>query len=382
MSEEEIPPSSSTDEQRPKKAKIDLKARLSSVRATGTMPAVTRNPDDPLSFPPPPMGSVPPPKMVSATGASFMPPVKSAFAQPEPEVKPTVQQQTIKIEGGEELEQERRKAAGTARKYIALAAAAALGVGFLLGRVQAQGAQGKRAVEGASALASDVAKATDAMKDLSHEIGKGAEQLQNEEYPEALVEVLAKTNIDFDAEKFNNKGVGGLPADLLKDLLSYTQGVAALNSKKNGLKNMLTLAKGPTMKYFVDRKEPKVNFSVFLDKRGDDFVALLVPNKEPFLQKGAAPAKYTVTKPPQGQDKPKDVEASRLTAASKLEGSQVVPVDEASVAGLTSREQVFKLIGALGELRTMIEGAEGSEREALGKQGDRVVGALKKVGQK
>jgi hypothetical protein len=383
----------SDDGQKPKKTKIDLKSRLSSVRATGSMAAVPRASEDPLSFPPPAVqGSVPPPKMLSQAGAAFVPtPVSSAFAPPPPPpepVKVAPVQQTIKVDENEIVE-ERRRVAKEWRLYVGLAATVCLVLGGLLGKVYEGAQQSKKAVAGAGALSKDVAAAVTTMKDLGDQLMRGQEGFGNEAFPDALATFVRQNKVGFDASKFEGRGVGAYPKELFVALIKFTKGVEDLNKKIDRLSGQLNNAKvkeGIT-KYWAVKKEPVVNFSIVLDKRGDDYFALLVPNKEPFPMKGAPPAEYTVTKPPSGQEKAgKEFKAKRLMAATaKLEDGPIVPVDETTVARFTSQQIVAQLALALGETRGLIEGqpaadGSGDSEPGLIKQGEDISSALAKIG--
>jgi len=383
----------SDDGQKPKKTKIDVKSRLSSVRATGTMGGGSRSSEDPLSFPPPSVqGSIPPSKLLSQAGAAFAPsPVSSAFAPPpapaEP-VKSSSVQQTIKVDENEIVE-ERNRVAKKWRLYAVLAAVVCLVFGGLLGKVYEGGQQAKRAVAGASVLSKDVGAAVTTMKDLGDQLMRAKEAFDNESFPDDLASFVRQNKVAFDASKFEGRGVGAYPKDLFVGLIKFTKGVEDLNKKMERLSAQLNskLVKEGITKYWAVKKDPVVNFSIVLDKRGEDYFALLVPNKEPFPMKGAPPAEYTVTKPPSGQEKAgKEFKAKRLTAATaKLEDGPVVPVDETSVARFTSQQVVAQLVLALGETRGLIDGqpaADGSGDSEAGliKQGEDIATALSKIG--
>jgi len=383
----------SDDGQKPKKTKIDLKSRLSSVRATSSMAAVPRASEDPLSFPPPAVhGSVPPPKMLSQAGAAFVPaPVSSAFAPPPPPpepVKVAPVQQTIKVDENEIIE-ERNRVAKQWRLYVALAALVCLVLGGLLGKVYEGGQQSKKAVAGAGALSKDVGDAVTKMKDLGDQLMRGQEGFGNEAFPEDLATFVRQNKVAFDASKFEGRGVGAYPKELFVALIKFTKGVEDLNKKIDRLSGQLNNnnVKVAITKYWAVKKDPVVNFSIVLDKRGEDYFALLVPNKEPFPMKGAPPAEYTVTKPPSGQDKAgKEFKAKRLTAAiAKLEDGPLVPVDETSVRGFTSQQFVAQLALALAETRGLVEGqpaadGSGDSEPGLIKQGEDIASALAKIG--
>src|SRR5690606_3304774 len=137
------------------------------------------------------------------------PAISSPFA-PEPEKpKPTAQQQTIKVEMGEEVQQERKRTQKKMLIYVALAAVVALALGFITGGARERGQQGFKALQGANALATDIEAANKSMIALSDALRDAVEKLGNEEFPDDLADVLAKSNVPFSAANFQGKGVGG-----------------------------------------------------------------------------------------------------------------------------------------------------------------------------
>lgn len=382
MSEQD--PADGSGDDKPKKRKIDLKSRLSNVRASGSMAAVPRTgSEDPLAFPPPPRGSVPPPKMLSSGGAAaYKPPISSAFAAPEPEVKPTVQQQTIQVSDAE-VQEERKAGSKKARNAAIIMFFLALPLGGAVGLLYERGSAGRAAVKSAGDLSKDIKAALDTMKDFSDQLRKGGEQLQAESYPDDLVAFVQKNKIAFSAENFRGRSVGGLPPEQLRALIKFTQGVEELNGKIDRLGNVLNSknTKDAVQKIWAQKKDPVINYSILLDKRGDDYFALLVPNKPPLPAKGTPPAKYTVTKPPQGEQKEaKDFEGKRYTAATKGEDAHtaLIPLEERTIAGLTAQQVVAQLVVGIGDNLSALEGKKDptnpdAETRGLIKDGEQIL---------
>jgi hypothetical protein len=366
-----------------KRRKIDLKSRLSNVRASGRSRASSEGSDsaDAAAFPPPPAtGSVPPPKVLGP-----MPKVASPFAPPEPEVKPTAQQQTIKVEIGEEIQTERRAAKKKLALISAIVGVVALVAGFFVGQTKAKGDVGRKAVAGATALASDVEASNKVMVDLSDALLKAIDGLGSDTYPDELGEVLKATNVPFSGANYQGKGVGGLPGDILQQLLAYTSGVDELNKKKDQLRNLLGAAKKQFEKYVATKKKPVVNFSVVFTRQGGKMIAELVPNKEPFGMKEKWPAKYKVVR--LVGKKPQDVEVE-MWSKGKLTGDplQAIPMEERTVSTFTSQKLVFGLKKALVDTKALVDGRQSQipseQTDGLIKDGDRIVEQLKKVAQR
>ena len=368
------------DKSKKKKRKIDLKSRLSSVRAAGSISARASSPgerkSDPLSFPPPPVsGSVPAPKIAGVAPMQ----VSSAFAPPEPEKKVSAVAQTIKVEVGEEIHQERAKARKKTMIYVALAGVAALVIGFFLGVARQKGVDGHKAVENAGLLANDVEAANKTMSDMSDSLRRAAEQLGNDEFPDALVESLKSTNVDFSGENLMGRSVGGLPADTFNLLLTYTNGVEKLNKQKDTLRNLLTQAKPLVEQYVKEKGKPVVKFAITFSKAEKNDVGRLVSIDKPFEVAGEWPQKFTVVS---GSGKDKE-EAEVELFTGKLAPKVAVPIDPKSSAQFTDISLLFKLRAALNETRVLIDGQESpnpaQQTDGLLKEGKNLHEMLKKT---
>ena len=370
---------------KPKKRKIDLKSRLSSVRGTGALPAATDRSSDPLSFPPPPAtgGGVPAPKL---PGGMAPPTISSPFAPPEPEKKVSAAQQTIKVEVGEEVVKERKKTRKKYSVYMVIVGVIAIAVGFLLGMTKEKGRAGQQAIDGAKALAGDIDAANKTMSTMSDSLRNAVEGLSNDEFPEALEELLKGTNVDFSGANFQGRSVGGLPAEVFNRLLTYTNDVEKLNKQKDTLRNLLSAAKPQVLKFIEEKKKPKVKFAVMFTTENKKTVAELVPIKEPFEEKGDWPSSFTVLQ--KAQKGTKDVKVGVYDEKGKLVGGEtpnVLPVSPKSVAGFTDLTLIFKLRAAMMDTANLIDGVESpdpaQQTDGAMKNGQKLIEDLKKISQ-
>lgn len=380
MTDQAAPP---PEEAKTKRRKIDLKSRLSSVRGTGAVAATSdRKSSDPLAFPPPPAtGSVPAPKLPGVPPAG----VSSPFAQPEPEVKQTAQQQTIKVEMGEEVVAARKKGRKKLALYVAITAVVCAGLGFQLGKIREQGAQGFKAVEGATGLSEDISAANKTMSGMSDAIRAALEALGTDEYPDDLAEVLKNTHVPFSSANFKGRAVGSLPAEVLTALLKYNTGVEKLNKNKDLLRNLVGTAKPQVIEFWAQKKKPVMTHAVIFTKNGEKVTASVGKLKEPFVIKEKWPANFTVVLG--AGKKAKEQESIRYKGGKFLEGDDKhgIPIDGKTVAKLTTRELVFKLRFALDDTKNLIDGVESPRpdlaSDGLLKEGERLIKGLKKIAQ-
>ena len=399
-----------------KKTKIDLKARLGKTTAgtgggatvplpvPGSQTGVASGPPDsspvaggaapaskPSGRPSAPMAPVVPAGIAPPPGISpgiplppFAQQQRPAPAPPPP--KPSAAQQTIKVDVGEEVERERKRSAKKVAIYSSLAVVLGIGIGFGIGGAKERGDRGKAAVEGAGALEKDIKVANEKMKELSQKLDSAAEKLGTKAYPAEFVNELSAINIPFDAFNLENKQVGSLPGKVLRQVLTYTTAVQDLNKTKDSLKNLLVAAQVPVEKSWKEEKEPVVSFSVVFKKDGEKMLAELVPNKEPFPFGGTAwPEKYKINRPERTPQGVKAVEKDAVRwVKGELTGNDplVLPVDPQSVAAFTSEQLVFKLAGALRDLRQLLEGNKENpttETAGLLKEGDDLANELHKI---
>jgi hypothetical protein len=369
------------DDNKQKKSKIDLKARLGKTSMTAAGGAAVPLPvpgSQPGSGPPPDVSSAPAATPSARPSASGRPSAPAGIAPPpgispgiplppfaqrpaaQAAPKPTAVQQTIKVEVGEEVEHERKKLIKKFTLYAGIAAVVGIGMGFVAGGAKERSDRGKAAVDGAALLEKDIKSANDKMKELSEKLVAASKQFGEKSYPKEFAQELAALNIPFDTLMLEGKQVGNLPGKVMRQVFNYTQAVTDLNKKKDALRNVLGALQPQVEKAWKEEKEPVVNFSVVFKRDGDKMVAELVPNKEPFPYGKAFPEKYKVTRPERTQQGIKGVEkdAVRWTKGD-LTGNDLIaiPIDPPTVAAFTAEQAVNGVKRAMLETHQILEGS-------------------------
>ena len=281
---------------------------------------------------------------------------------------------------GEEIVQERAKARKKTAIYVAIAAVVTLVLGFILGQTREKGRAGNLAIEGASALATDVENANKTMSDLSDSLRNAVEQLGNDEFPDALVETLKATNVDFSAENFHGKSVGGLPAATFNQLLAYTNSVEKLNKQKDTLRNLLGQAKPLVEKYVKQKEKPTVQFAITFSKADKKDIAQIMPLAEPFEVEGDWPEKFKVTSG-SGRDK-EELEVEMF--GGKVGAPKVaLPVDPKTTSQFTDLRLLYQLRKVMTDTRELIDGVESPnpslQSDGLLRDGKNLIESLNKV---
>ncbi|AKT41067.1 hypothetical protein [Chondromyces crocatus] len=393
------------DDNKPKKTKIDLKARLGKTTMTGVagaaVPLPAPGPSSPGSGPPsdnpaqapaaspsgrpsaPGGGGIAPPPGISP-GIPLPPFAQQRAAAAQPAPKPTAVQQTIKVEVGEEIEQERKKASKRTALFAAMTAVIGIAIGFGIGGAKARQDRGKKAVDDAGVLEKDVKAANEKMRDLGQKLNGAATELGGKTFPKTFAQELGALNIPFEATNLAGKQIGTLPPNTVKRLFDYTQAVASVNSTKDSLRNLLGIAQAPVEKAWKEEKEPVFNFSVVFRRDGDKMLAELVPNKEPFPLGKDWPEKFKITRLERTQQGAKAVEkeATRWTKGDLVASDPIaIPIDPPTVAAFTSEQIVSRLAKEMRDLRNTLDGNNDDPTAGPGlvKQGDDLVNELHKI---
>lgn len=340
-----------------KKTKIDLKARLGKTQ-TGMggsvplpVPGAAPSSQPGASAPPsgdgvpPPIAAPAPSVRPSAPGVALspgipLPPFAQRPSQREAAPKPTAAQQTIKVEVGEEIHEERKKASKRAMLYAGIAAVVGIGIGFAVGGAKERSDRGQLAVKAAGDLEGEVKSANEKIKELGEKLQEAAAKLGRKEYPSELAGALGGLNIPFDPQNLDKPGAASI-SKLLKPLMKYASTCANLNEDKNKLGGWLTSLQAPVEKFWKEEKDPVVNFSVIFRPEGSKgMVAELVPNKDPFEIGKDFPKEYKVIKPEMVQGQLKGVEKNaKRWEKGDLTGSDpiAIPVSPQTTAILSDK---------------------------------------------
>ncbi len=369
-------------EDKSKKPKIDLKARLGKTNiGTQSVPLPVPGGSNPPSSGGAPQGIAPPPGITPGIPVPPFAQAKPAAAEPPPP-RPTVVQQTIKVDVGEEIIRERAQS----KKRIAIAGAIAavigIGLGWVAGGAQARADRGKAIIANAKSLMGDIKGANEKMKELDTLLSDSVEKLQKKEYPAELSAQLGSINIPFDASKVDGGSISGLKPSALRQLLKFTSSVENLNERKDKLKAQLEFVKDPVIKAWKEEKEPVMNFSVLFRSDQKGVVAEFVPNKEPFDLSKDWPAGYSVTKFERG--KPAEKKVNRYTKGDLPGNDVVIPIDPATTSIFTSQEGIRNLRKAFIDLREQLKGNKDNPQEEIPgtiEIGDALLTELQKVTQ-
>lgn len=383
------------------KPKIDLKARLGKKPAGAPAPVAA-----PLggSSIPPPMGvgvQRPSAPQVRAPvpvfgGAPQMtpsgvpaPPFQAPSAPPRidpsnpygalpPQAAPSNRPAAIRIEVGEEIHEARRKA----RKKIMVLSLVTAFVGGVIGYAVGGGVErGKgadSAINGAKMLITEINKANSEAQKLADTLKAAKEDLTKGKYPEKPVSDLGAINIPFSGTNLAGKGIGRFKAEILSQLIQYTNRATETNDQKEKVQSVLAGAKKGLMELLEQKDKPQVRWAVIMgDTSAGPMAAMkLIPKAFPITE--AWPDDFKVGS---GKD---ELTFRRYKKGDPISESSpyFVPVDPGTQGAVCSSDVVIKLRRELNDLETALRGdnTPGQEEVGLIDSGNKLIERLKIIG--
>jgi hypothetical protein len=382
-----------------RKPKIDLKARLGrnpggAAPMAAPVPAPGRNP---TSVVPPPNvgGSVPPPAAAGWGGGVGVPAppfgkqATDPFGAPVavvPALRPSHAPagQTLKIE----LDEATVRAAARGGKKAAILGGITLmmglGLGYAWGGQRASDRQAQIAVDGAAEMVKDIEGSQAKIKELSEKIVAAIKSLKDKKFPESFASELGGISIPFGADKLASRNIGRFDPRTLQLVFSYTNDVESLNDRKDALKNLFSAQKPAVLTALGAASNPKVQWSVFIQKGGKGPVGFLAPIPDGFAAKDNWPAKLKILN---GRD-PVDAERYNTGEVTSTDKKYVaVPLDPDNVSNSFPNDILSRITSELVKTDAILAGTPATvpgEDDSPGilKKGDQLLTALRKIGHK
>jgi len=387
-----------------RKPKIDLKARLgkaqgAAVPQTGAPPPVAR-PSGSVA-PPPAMGSVPPPNaggFGQAPGVPVgvpMPPFAGGKQQTDPFGAPvagsptrTAAPSTIRIELDEETMKAARKGGKRAGILGFITLMMGLGLGYAFGGRQADSKVAQGALQGAQDLIVDIDKAQGKIKEFSEKLAGAVKDMKDSKFPDAFVNDLGGLAIPFGADKLAGRNIGRFDPRTLQMLFQYTNNVEALNDRKDALKNLFTSQKKAIVDAFAATSNPKVSWSVFIQKspaHGNVASLAAINPSESFGYNDANwPGKFKISTGRELVDSER-YSAGDPTTADPTKKIVTIPVSPDSIASAVGGGILGRITSELAKTDATLSGSgtpgDDDENGVL-KKGEVLLTALKRIGQK
>jgi hypothetical protein len=293
---------------------------------------------------------------------------------------------TIKVEMDAETARAAAKAGKKGAMLAIIGLALGLGLGYAFGQRSATGEGATRALKDAEDLIGDIDKSQAKVKELTDKIGGAIKSLKEKKFPDAFAADLGGLSVPFGSDKIAGRNIGRFNAKALQGLLDYTVDIETLNDRKDALKNLFVGAKKPIIDALAEAGNPKVAWSVFIQKfQGHGPIAVLARNNpaEAFPYKDSWPAKYKISN---GNEM---VEVERYTGGdvftSDNEHVKTIPIDPDSVATSFPNDVLTRVTSELMKTEKVLTGVtDDPTEEAVGilKKGDALLVELRKIGKK
>ncbi len=380
-------------EEKAKKPKIDLKARLGKTSAGAPAAPGSNEGDrvsvDRVSAPPsvrpsvsgiaPPAGIAPPPGI---GGGSLLNP----FA-PKPVVQPkaapvSAEAQTIKVEVSEELHEERRK---SNRLSIIVGMAGLIAgavIGFVGGGMREKQARGLLALEGAGKLVPEVEAAYKRAEEITPIMKEIDDGLKAKKFPSDALEKLNAFAVPFNSASIEGKNVGNYPPALQSKVFVFLKKAEELEDKKNQLKNRLGGDKEKLETAWKKLAKPQYEYAVTFGGNPPNILAEVVGIKEPWDKGTDLPKdKKLFIMIPGAEGRMSEKEAARFEKEIVGTTPVAIPIRPESIAGFTAERVDLPIRNLMGEIRLILSGDEtpGREKPGLLKEGESLAGELEKL---
>jgi hypothetical protein len=310
-----------------KKPKIDLKSRLQKMGgpagAPTPMPPQAGPGGPPMAVPaamrsgpamPPPVGSggIPAPPMTGprlGPSAGMLDPSNPLAAAVQPSFRPSQppaahpavsKAQIIEMDEGT-VEQARST---TRKRWVVITLIAGLvfmGLGWMAGSANTDGAARKKGVQDAHDLSADILNAKKSLDDMKAAVTAGGSSIvADRKFPADLGQKLTAMNIDFGGDKLVGRRFTAIPPTTATDLFDFITRVAALNDKKILIVSLLSKLQKPiTEELARPAGQNPITLVVIVDKNTPDMGTYLAPLLAPVLpdDKGTIPDKFKFTNP-------------------------------------------------------------------------------------
>ncbi len=335
----------------------------------------------------PPVGIAPPPGIAAAGfGASINPFAPKVAPAPAPPPKQTAEQQTIKVELGEEIHEERKKASRAAVIVGVIALLVGAGGGFFVGGVREQSTRQKLGIVGAGALEAEVTTTIKKVDELNPILKEVEDGMKAKKYPTDALGKLNSFAVPFNAATLQGKNVGNLPSELQTKVLGFLRKAEELEDKKEALKNALGGQQKSIEAVWKKEEKPVYELAVVFAGVGEGkMLTQVVGVKEPFEVATKEWPKELVIKVPvvrEGKRVEEEKKAAKyekdLTAQT---GPIYMPIDPSTVAGFTDERAAVPILKGIFDIRMLLIGDEtpGREKPGLMKEGEELAKQLEKL---
>jgi hypothetical protein len=315
----------------------------------------------------------------------------AAVAQPfrQAPAAPSVPAQPHRIEVDEGSLQVARSKARTQGLIVgALFAVVLGGIGWIGGGASQQGNDRAKSVKDAHDLAGDLLKAKDTIDQIKTKVTDGGKSIVGDrKFPADLGQQLSGIKVDFEGDKLFGRRFAGVPADTMKGVFAFINGVQALNSKKELISALLSKLQKPiTDELARPAGQSPLTLIAIVDKNTGDMGSYLAPLVTPIApdDKNGVPDKLLFTNPRGGGN----VTLPRLQGDKIPKDGAVVTIIPSSfdkVCPSPVKGSITQLMSSMNSIIDDIQGSKGDDsigqdaKPGLSDQAAKLAESLNKV---
>ena len=267
-----------------------------------------------------------------------------------------------------------RKSSQTKSIVLAVGTAVVGGVlGFAVGGLSERNSVAEVAVAGAKSLASDIDAANKKVVELEQVVTAAGKALKDGKYPDAEVKALGALNVPFDGTNLAGKGIGRFKPQVLTMLINYSEAVAKVNTSKDKIRSVLSVAKPAVEDMLSQGANPQVRWGVAVTSGpGGPWGTLSVlPSGFAAGDKGAWPAQIEI-----GEGK-----GGKRYSGGDANG-QIIPVNPGSQGAVCPTDTLVRLRREVSDLDKLMRGDQtpGQESDGVVELGEAIKKQLVTIG--
>jgi hypothetical protein len=245
-------------------------------------------------------------------------------------------------------------------KTIVLAAGTAVvgGVlGFAIGGLNERNSVASVAVAGAKSLAADIDEANKKVVELEQVVTAAGKALKDGKYPDNEVKALGALNVPFDGTNLAGKGIGRFKPQLVTMLINYAEAVAKVNTSKDKIRSVLSVAKPAVEEMLAQSANPQVRWGVTVSPGpGGPWGTLSVlPTGFAAGDKGAWPAQIEIAEGKGGK---------RYSGGDA--SGQIIPVNPGSQSAVCPTDTMVRVRREVSDLDKLMQGDQTPGQESAG----------------
>jgi hypothetical protein len=264
-------------------------------------------------------------------------------------------------------------------KTIVLAAGTAVvgGIlGYAIGGLSERNSVAETAVIGAKQLSTDIEAANKKVGELEQIVTAAGKALKDGKYPDKEVKELGGLNVPFDGSNLAGKGIGRFKPQVVTLLISYAEAVAKVNTQKDKIRNVLSVAKPAVEDLLAQNTSPQVRWGVTVQSTQQGPWGVLAPLPAAFAvsgEKGSWPSQIEIG----GEEK----RGIKRYSGGDANG-QLIPVAPQSHAAVCPNDTMVRLRREVADLERVMRGDQtpGQETDGVVQLGDAIRKQLATIG--